>query len=1034
MVTIHATWSNEGKAEPGILIWGERLGEVTRARRGRPRKASSSQAHPFAADCDAIVEAWQSSGDSAPEQFAESWERRTADLWLPARAGTPVGSPESIAPSDDLQLAKWRVPCFFIRPSDALMLASSIPASASTSFADDIRFWRDTALFTLSLLARQRFVPGFSPLNQDEGLAYWRPVIDLPEDREFLQSLAERMPQSSACAAPARGDSEPTAPTAPFKRFIGMAVDEVVRRRAAATIRRCSAKPDLSPAGLWMEALLSGERIVKINEWQSRILARAVESWQDGISSDGGAALRTCFRLVAPNDDGEDPWRVEYLLQATDDLSLLVPASDVWKRSGSAISMLKERVGRPQERLLKDLGSASRLLPRIGDSLNGSKPTHCALSTPEAYSFLKETAPLLAESGFGVLVPEWWQGKHSGVRGKLKVASTSKSSPGSDGPSAFGMDSILQFDWRFSVAGEEISPDEFSRLVAMKQPLVRVRGQWVEFDPEQMQTALRRFESRVDGGGITARDLFRTMLGGEDVFGVDIDSVETDGWISDALARLQSRTEISRLPVPPSFVGELRPYQVRGYSWLAWMKEMGFGACLADDMGLGKTIQLIAVLLRLKSEGVTGPSLLICPTSVVGNWRREIAKFGPQLSVMVHHGPDRLSGEEFSEEAAKHDIVISSYALCYRDLETLKPVRWNVLALDEAQYVKNSGAKQSQAVRQLTSQFRVALTGTPVENRLAELWSIMDFLNPGYLGTKEHFRRAYSLPIERQNDADATSRLRSMVQPFVLRRLKTDSSIITDLPEKWEMKVYCPLTTEQATLYEAVVQDSLKQIEESDGIERKGVILATLMKLKQVCNHPSQFLKDGSKLDGRSGKLSRLTEMLREVVDAGESALVFTQFAEMGEMLQGYVRNTLGAKALFLCGGTPAKARDEMVSSFQDPHGPQVFVLSLKAGGVGLNLTRASHVFHFDRWWNPAVENQATDRAFRIGQMKNVQVHKFICEGTIEERVDEQMERKKQLAENVIGAGENWITELSTEQLRDMLMLRRDDVVEEADS
>jgi SNF2 family DNA or RNA helicase len=380
--------------------------------------------------------------------------------------------------------------------------------------------------------------------------------------------------------------------------------------------------------------------------------------------------------------------------------------------------------------------------------------------------------------------------------------------------------------------------------------------------------------------------------------------------------------------------------------------------------------------------------------------------------------------------AADHDVVITSYPLLARDRESLTGMSWRMAVLDEAQNIKNSETRQAQAARAIQSGGRLALTGTPVENRLSELWSIMAFLNPGYLGGETEFRRSFSRPIERANDAEAAAQLRRLTAPFILRRLKTDRSIISDLPEKLEMKVFVPLTQEQATLYEAAVRDALSQIESADDegeqTKRRGLVLAMLTRLKQICNHPAHFLKDGSALDDRSGKLTRLDEMLEEVLAANDRALIFTQFAEMGGLLQLHLSQRLSTEVLFLHGGTPAKARDGLVRRFQAPEGPPIFILSLKAGGVGLNLTRASHVFHFDRWWNPAVEDQATDRAFRIGQTQNVQVHKFVCGGTLEEKIDEMIEGKRALAAQVLGAGEAWLTELSTAQLRELVALRRD--------
>jgi SNF2 family DNA or RNA helicase len=490
-----------------------------------------------------------------------------------------------------------------------------------------------------------------------------------------------------------------------------------------------------------------------------------------------------------------------------------------------------------------------------------------------------------------------------------------------------------------------------------------------------------------------------------------------------------------QLPQPSGLRGQLRPYQLYGFSWLQFHRSWGLGACLADDMGLGKTIQTIALLLQEKETrgSLPAPTLLVCPTSVVTNWQRELQRFAPSLTAMLHQGAERKRGDEFIQAVQGVDIVLTSYALVRQDSETLQAVNWFGVVLDEAQAIKNPSAKQTQLVRQLNADFRLALTGTPVENRLLELWSILQFLNPGYLGSQAKFRSDFEVPIERYNDAEALFRLKKLVDPFILRRLKTDPLVIQDLPEKVETKVYCNLTEEQATLYEAVVRDALKQIEEKEGIERRGMVLSMLMQLKQVCNHPVQYLhqveqasSDGKELAGRSGKLERLSELLEEILAAGDRALIFTQFAEMGHLLAAYITQVVGAPVQFLHGGTPPKARDQMVKRFQeDDHAPPIFILSLKAGGLGLNLTRANHVFHFDRWWNPAVEDQATDRAFRIGQVRNVQVHKFVTTGTMEEMIDDMIESKKGLAQAVVGSGEQWLTELSTEQLRDMVQLRR---------
>ena len=467
---------------------------------------------------------------------------------------------------------------------------------------------------------------------------------------------------------------------------------------------------------------------------------------------------------------------------------------------------------------------------------------------------------------------------------------------------------------------------------------------------------------------------------------------------------------------------------------MLFLGRLGLGACLADDMGLGKTAQLIATLLV---DPLPDPTLVVCPVSVLGNWQRELERFAATLRVKVHHGNDRLRFHDINlrgdpedmraDYRADADVVLTTYSLVPRDLELLQSVRWGRIVLDEAQQVKNPGTAQTKAIRKLEADRRVALTGTPVENRLSELWSLMHVLNPGLLGTAAEFKRRFAIPIERDHDQAATDLLRRVTSPFVLRRLKTDKSIIDDLPDKIETTEHCPLTKEQASLYRAIVDDLLLQADEATGIGRRGLVLAGITKLKQVCNHPAHFGRDGSTLAGRSGKLNRVEELLDEIIEAGDKVLCFTQFAEWGELLVPHLARRYGRDPLWLHGGVRRPLRDGMVEQFQDPDGPPIFLLSLKAGGTGLNLTAASHVIHLDRWWNPAVENQATDRAFRIGQKRTVLVHKLVSTGTIEERIDEMINAKRALAESVVGTGEQWITELDTAELRNVISLRGED-------
>jgi non-specific serine/threonine protein kinase len=926
-------------------------------------------------------------------------------------------------------IASWDVSVLTLGPGDAadLLLALSAEPQPGAVAADSLRFLGEVAKLAVELVARGRMVPGLVGSR-----AVWRPLPDAGADEDRLVLLARAMP--AECRAEAAA-----APRVLVDAMVG-ALADAVARSALAAVRFLPRRRGRRPAHIpveetWLDALTGDDPEVPGDPGELESLAKELDAWaQSGLGSSGASGpLRTCFRVSPPAEDaedsGEEAWRLDLLLQATGDRSLVVPAADVWKARGRTAVVLRRTLEDPQERLLADLGRALRLWPGLEPVLRSPRPDGLDLDAAGAHAFLREAAPLLEQAGFGVLVPPWWRMPGARLGLKLHVA---PKDPAAGGPSVVGMEGICAYRWEVAVGGEPISAAEFRRLAALKVPLVRVRGQWVELRPDEVKSALALLDRRRAQGEMPAAEVLRTGLGLLPAeVGLPVVGVEARGWLGDLFASDGDR-RLAPVATPRAFRGELRPYQERGLAWLAFLERLGLGACLADDMGLGKTVQLLALLLaeRDKRRRRPGPTLLVCPMSVAGNWQREAERFAPSLAVAVHHGAERLSGRAFATAARKTDLLITTYSLVARDREMLAKVAWRRVVLDEAQNVKNSGAKQTQAVRSLTAERRVALTGTPVENRLSELWSIMEFLNPGLLGSGTEFRTRFAVPIERFRDEDAAARLKRLTGPFVLRRLKTDRSIIADLPEKVEMKVFCNLTREQATLYQAVVDEMMEKIEASEGMERKGLVLATMMKLKQVCNHPAQMLHDRSKLAGRSGKLARLEETLEEVLADGDRALVFTQFAEMGQMLRERLVERFARDVLYLHGGTPKKVRDDMVARFQSEAGPPVFILSVKAGGTGLNLTAASHVIHFDRWWNPAVEDQATDRAFRIGQRRNVQVRKFVCVGTLEERIDRMIESKRELAQAVVGTGESWLTELTTDEIRAVVALSPEAVSE----
>jgi hypothetical protein len=839
---------------------------------------------------------------------------------------------------------------------------------------------------------------------------------------------------------------EPQPPTLPARElltsFLRGIADALVRAAVAeAPSGRRTTPTFASLHDQWAYALRSADGALVGPDNELAQLAEQVRSWQRPILVSSAAPFQLAFRLEEPHENkdkreqGEEgpaidtngTWRVRYLLQARDDPSLLIPVAAAWAPRGKTANVFKARHFQPREYLLTALGQAASLCQPIESSLKSPTPAAFTTGAAGAHAFLSETAWLLEQAGFGVMLPAWWTKR--GTQKRLTVQAEVRS-PTMTGGGGLSLQQLVQFDWKLAIGDLPLSLEELEALANLKAPLVKVRGQWVQVNADEIRAALELMRKRAEGHA-TLREVVQMALGsGQAPGGLPFGGVSATGWIAEFLAQLEGKEPFAELPVPPEFHGTLRPYQVRGYSWLAFLRRWGLGACLADDMGLGKTIQALALIERDWPE-MQRPTLLICPTSVVGNWKKEAERFTPNLPVLVHHGGQRAKGAAFAKQVERQALVLTSYALLHRDRETFAQAKWAGIILDEAQNVKNPETKQAQVARSLEADFRIALTGTPVENHVGDLWSIFEFLNPGFLGNQADFRRRFFIPIQAQQDEEAGRRLKRLTGPFLLRRLKTDKSIIADLPEKLEMKVFCTLTKEQATLYAAVVDELNKSIEGTEGIQRRGIILSTLMKLKQVCNHPAHFLGDNSPIPDRSGKLARLTEMLEEVLESGERALVFTQFTEMGEIVRRHLQETFGREVLFLHGGVTREHRARMVDRFQnDPHGPRIFLLSLKAGGTGLNLTAATHVFHFDRWWNPAVENQATDRAFRIGQHLNVQVHKFVCVGTLEEKIDEMIDRKQQVAARVVGSGEAWLTELSNDQLRELFTLRQEAVEE----
>jgi len=1028
MIILHGSW-----IENQFVLWGEgEPGDAMKGRRGRPPRKPGMKPHPFQAGREELAKALKDIYPRAvwkgPLPLRSFW------LKLPTDRYFPQGSPGVLTeePENEIGLAEWEItgialsPALFIEKIVSGFQGKMPEDMDDVKLADDWQFWIHCGWFLIRLLCRQKFVPSLAAAGSEQARAVWLPVLEDPEDRKTLRNLIEAMPP--VCWAPVKEpDGEPVykSPKDAMMDFLFKATDELIRHWL---VDMDSKEENLPIERKWLIALHSKNRILGGNRNQIKKLAEGIRKWTAPLRENQGN-FRTCFYLKEPRNSKEK-WHLSFHFQAADDPDLLVAADEIWKMSEESAVFMNRPFERPQERFLEDLGKAMKIFPPIERALDTARPAECSLSEDEAYRFLKEVSVLLQGRGFGVILPEWWREKNRRKLGlRLELRPIEKEGQG-EPKAVLGLESLVEYNWKISLGNQTIEYEELRRLAAQRKPLIKAGDQWVELDINAIKGIFKWLEDHHQTGTAALGEILRFAAGKTDFPAVH--SIQATGWISGFLHGPREELSFRLLDTPEGFQGVLRPYQIRGLSWLAFMKVHGLGACLADDMGLGKTIQVIALILHEhRNRESEGAVLLICPTSLVGNWYKEFNRFAPGLKLMIHHGSERLSGDEFIQAVSKVDVVISTYNLVYRDIDTLAGVRWRGIILDEAQNIKNANTKQAAAVRKCRGGYRIALTGTPVENRLQELWAIMDFLNPGYLGSREKFRHEFAIPIEKYGSQEKTQTLRQLTQPFILRRLKTDPTIIQDLPEKQEMKVYCSLSREQVFLYQETVRELMENIQFLDGIKRRGRILAALTRLKQICNHPALIKGEAFAAKEDSGKLDRLTSMLEEVLDSGEKALIFTQYAKMGKILMTFLARRFQREVLFLHGGLPKKKRDEMISRFQRDDGPDLFVLSLRAGGLGLNLTKANHVFHYDRWWNPAVENQATDRAFRIGQTKNVQVHKFICTGTLEEKIEALIEQKKFIAEQVIGSGEAWLTELSNEELRKLIELDRNMLVEE---
>ncbi|MFG2392059.1 DEAD/DEAH box helicase [Streptomyces lavendulae] len=876
------------------------------------------------------------------------------------------------------------VPAVTLSVAEALPVLVGAPHSPAAHPAT--RAWGTAARLALSLTARGRLLPGLTP----DGVDAWRAGPLDAEDVAYLRALAAALPYE-AYATPLEGRRPLTLPEpeALLRAFLDAVADTLPRTPAAPF---AAGRPF---------AAREPQRVPGIREWATQVAA--------GADAGVGVSLRldlSSFRLFdeAEPEDVRRAGAAVVQVHSLADPTLVTDAGLLWAGAAAAGFGPRARID-----AVLALRRAARVWPPLLRLLDQPVPDALALSDPELEDLLGTAAPRLAAAGVQV---HWPRELARTLSATAVVRSTA---PGSatEGTAFFDAAGLFAFSWELALGGDRLTPGEMDALAQAHRPVVRLRDRWVRVDPELVRKARKRELGLLD----PVEALAAVLSGSAEVDGESVPAVPVG-----ALAALRERLtgEPAAVVAPVGLRATLRDYQLRGLAWLDLMTSLGLGGCLADDMGLGKTVTLIALHLhRARPE----PTLVVCPASLLGNWQREIEKFAPGTPVRRFHGAGR------SLDGPAGGFVLTTYATMRAAAAQLAEQRWGMVVADEAQHVKNPHSATAKALRTIPAPARVALTGTPVENNLSELWALLDWTTPGLLGPLTTFRARHARPVEHQQEEDggneaAVARLAALVRPFLLRRKKSDPGIAPELPPKTETDHPVSLTREQASLYQAAVEEAMAVIESSEGMERRGMIMKLLASLKQICNHPAQYLKeDPPRIPHRSGKLALLDELLDTILAEDGSVLVFTQYVTMARILEKHLADR-GIPCRLLHGGTPVPRREELVDLFQSGEVP-VFLLSLKAAGTGLNLTRAGHVVHYDRWWNPAVEEQATDRAYRIGQTQPVQVHRIIAEGTVEDRIAEMLEAKRALADAVLGSGESALTELTDRELADLVSLRR---------
>jgi superfamily II DNA or RNA helicase len=906
--------------------------------------------------------------------------------------GSGSAKVELVFPGGTYGIRKRLISADLIPLAEALpmLLAIDLDERAGRPVRHSVRVWAAAAAAGVGLVARGRLLPTVGADATD----VWRAGPLDPADLGWLRELAAVFPPTAhPLAIPGSRPMRLRSPEALIRDLWDAIADMIARSPAAP---RTTASPAF--------AAVEPTQVSDLAEW--------LADTSDGLSAGARLGLRIEAALADEAEGGEGAegvegsaptFRLVLQLRSNADPSLIVDAAALWSQPETVLS----RFGPQAETdLLLALRRGAPIWPPLAEVLQQASPSIIDLDDDSLASLLGPAAEELAGIGIEMLWPS------NMLDDGLKLRAVPTPAPEKLTEAGFGLAALLDFRWQLTLDGAILDADEIAALAEAKRPLIRLRGRWVILDPALLDRLRRPPRTRMR----TSEALGAVLAGSAEIDGETV-TIVAEGPLADLAARV---ADVASVPLPldppPGLAATLRPYQQRGLAWLAGMCDTGLGGCLADDMGLGKTIQVIALHLH-RRDAKAGPTLVVCPASLLGTWEREIRRFAPDVPVRRYHG-----GGRHLQDLAADEVVLVTYGVVLRDSARLAEVGWGLVVADEAQHAKNPLSRTARELRAVPAPARIALTGTPVENRLSDLWAILDWTTPGLLGHLEAFTRRVAVPVERYRDADATARFAALVRPFLLRRRKSDPGIAPELPRKTETDLFVPLTAEQVTLYEAMVRETLEAIETRQGIERAGLVFKLLTALKQICNHPAQYLKQASPLDGRSGKLAAFDELTDVILAGGESMLVFTQYTQMATLLQQHL-DARGIGSEFLHGGVPVPRREKMVARFQAGEVP-VFLLSLKAGGTGLTLTRATHVLHYDRWWNPAVEDQATDRAYRIGQDHPVQVHRLIAEGTLEDRIAALLETKRELADAVIGSGEGWIAELSDAELAELVSLR----------